>query len=135
MQITINKTTYSATFNFNALDKLMEANECEYFSQLGSLLGEDETEVSRSTIKRYAELVIYGIEEHNRMNNLDGAPDMADIKPLLIENPDILEQLANELSNALPQDNEDEQEGGDAEKKGQKKSQPKNSSKANSSAS
>jgi len=134
MQITINETTYSATFNFNALDKLMEANECEYFSQLGSLLGEDETEVSRSTIKRYAELVIYGIEEHNRLNNLDGIPDMADIKPLLIENPDILEQLANELSKALPQDNEDEQEGG-AEKKGQKKSQAKSSSKANSSAS
>jgi hypothetical protein len=132
MNITINQTTYSATFNFNALDKLMEANECEYFSQLGSLLGEDETEVSRSTIKRYAELVIYGIEEHNRLNNLDGSPDMADIKPLLIENPDILEELANELSKALPQDNEDEQEGGDAEKKGQNKSQQKNSSKASS---
>jgi hypothetical protein len=135
MQITINQTTYSATFNFNALDKLMEANECEYFSQLGSLLGEDETEVSRSTIKRYAELVIYGIEENNRLNNFDGAPDMEDIKPLLIENPDILEQLANELSKALPQDNSEEEEEGGAEKKGQKKSQQKSSSKASSSAS
>jgi len=132
MQITINQTTYSATFNFNALDKLMEANECEYFSQLGSLLGEDETEVSRSTIKRYAELVIYGIEENNRLNNFDGAPDMEDIKPLLIENPDILEQLANELSKALPQDNSEEEEEGGAEKKGQKKSQQKSSSKASS---
>jgi len=130
MQITINEKTYSATFNFNALDKLMEDAGIEKFSELGTILGQNEDEVSRTTIGNYAKLVLYGIQEHNRINKKEAEPDLADLKPLLITNPDLLEQVANELQKALPQG--DEQEGGDAEKKGQKKSQAKNSSKANS---
>jgi hypothetical protein len=133
MQITINQTTYSATFNFNALDKLMEDAGIEKFSELGTILGQDEDEVSRTTIGNYAKLVLYGIQEHNRINKEEGEPDLADLKPMLITNPDLLESVANELQKALPQG--EEQEGGDAEKKGQKKSQQKNSSKGNSSAS
>jgi len=131
MQITINETTYSATFNFNALDKLMEDAGIEKFSELGTILGQDEDEVSRTTIGNYAKLVLYGIQEHNRINNEEDEPDLADLKPMLISNPDLLEQVANELQKALPQGEEQEQEGG-AEKKGQKKSQQKNSSKASS---
>jgi len=131
MQITINETTYSATFNFNALDKLMEDAGIEKFSELGTILGQDEDEVSRTTIGNYAKLVLYGIQEHNRINKEEDEPDLADLKPMLISNPDLLEQVANELQKALPQG--EEEEGGDAEKK--KKSQPKNSSKGSSSAS
>jgi len=131
MQITINQNTYSATFNFNALDKLMEDAGIEKFSELGTILGQNEDEVSRTTIGNYAKLVLYGIQEHNRINKEEDEPDLADLKPMLISNPDLLEQVANELQKALPQG--DEQEGGEAEKK--KKSQQKNSSKANSSAS
>ncbi|AFH22596.1 hypothetical protein OSG_eHP30_00205 [environmental Halophage eHP-30] len=133
MQITINETTYSATFNFNALDKLMEDAGIEKFSELGTILGQDEDEVSRTTIGNYAKLVLYGIQEHNRINKEEDEPDLADLKPMLITNPDLLEQVANELQKALPQG--DEQEGGGAEKKGQNKSQQKNSSKGSSSAS
>jgi len=132
MQITINENTYSATFNFNALDKLMEDAGIEKFSELGTILGQDEDEVSRTTIGNYAKLVLYGIQEHNRINKEEGEPDLADLKPMLITNPDLLEQVANELQKALPQGEEQEQEGG-AEKK--KKNPQKNSSKGNSSAS
>jgi len=131
MNITINETNYSATFNFNALDKLMEDAGIEKFSELGTILGQDEDEVSRTTIGNYAKLVLYGIQEHNRINKEEDEPDLADLKPMLISNPDLLEQVANELQKALPQG--EEEEGGDAEKK--KKSQPKNSSKGSSSAS
>jgi len=131
MKITINETTYSATFNFNALDKLMEDYGIEKFSELGTILGQNEDEVSRTTIGNYAKLVLYGIQEHNRINKEEDEPDLADLKPMLISNPDLLEQVANELQKALPQGEEQEQEGG-AEKKGQKKSQQKNSSKASS---
>jgi len=130
MQITINENTYSATFNFNALDNLMEDCGIEKFSELGRILGQDEDEVSRTTIGNYAKLVLYGIQEHNRINKEEGEPDLADLKPMLITNPDLLESVANELQKALPQG--EEQEGGDAEKKGQKKSQQKSSSKGSS---
>jgi len=129
MQITINETTYSATFNFNALDKLMEDAGIEKFSELGTILGQDEDEVSRTTIGNYAKLVLYGIQEHNRINKEEDEPDLADLKPMLISNPDLLEQVANELQKALPQG--EEEEGGGAEKK--KKSQQKSSSKGSSS--
>jgi len=129
MEITINETTYNATFNFNALDKLMEDAGIEKFSELGTILGQDEDEVSRTTIGNYAKLVLYGIQEHNRINKGEDEPDLADIKPMLITNPDLLEQVANELQKALPQSDEQE---GSAEKKGQKKSQQQSSSKASS---
>lgn len=135
MQITINKETYNATFNFNALDKLMEDCGIEKFSELGTILGQNEDEVSRTTIGNYAKLVLYGIQEHNRINKEEKEPDLADLKPMLITNPEMLEHVANELQKALPQGDEQSQEGGDVEKKGQKKSPQKNSSKGNSSAS
>jgi len=97
MEITINQNTYSATFNFNALDNLMEDAGIEKFSELGTILGQNEDEVSRTTIGNYAKLVLYGIQEHNRINKEEGEPDLADLKPMLITNPDLLEQVANEL--------------------------------------
>jgi hypothetical protein len=122
MQLTLNNQTYNATFNFNALDKLMEANGVEYFSELGSLLGEDESEVSRSTITRYAQLVQYGIQEYNRLTEDQGEPDIQDIKPHLIQNPSVLEDVSNELTKALPQQQDEDSDQGDED--GEKKKNP-----------
>lgn len=128
MQITINETTYNATFNFNAIDSLMEECGLEKFSELGSALGQEDEEVTRTTIGNYAKLVLYGIQEHNRLNGEEGAPEVADLKPKLIQEPELLETVANELSKALPQAEQDE-DGGDEKKK---KSPQRKSSKGNS---